>query len=71
MKAFAAAMLLALSEVALAKPMPVKLPNHALVSANINIGTGAATREWYYFQAPQPPRSGDLRCQLKPVQLCR
>ncbi len=68
----ASAMLLILAAVAFAKPTPVKLPNRALVRADINIGKnpgkGASARERDYFKAQQLLfNSGDFRCQLKPV----
>ena len=61
----AAALLLALSAVAFAKPNPVERPRLALVNADVsmgsvgamheNVGSVGAMRERDYFEAPQTP----------------
>jgi hypothetical protein len=61
-----AALLIALSTVALAKPTPIELPT-ALVDAGVmNMGSGGAMREREYFQAPQSPLKA-FPCRIEPV----
>jgi hypothetical protein len=71
-----AALLIALSTVALAKPTPIELPT-ALVGAGVmNMGSGGpvqdntgsigAMREREYFQAPQSPLKA-FPCRIAPV----
>ena len=70
----AAALLLALSVVAFAKPNPVERPRLALVNADVsmgsvgamheNVGSVGAMRERDYFGAPQPPFNA-FPCQLE------
>jgi hypothetical protein len=71
-----AALLIALSTVALAKPTPIELPT-ALVDAGVmNMGSGGsvqentgsigAMREREYFEAPQSPLKA-FPCRIKPV----
>src|SRR5262249_58196542 len=72
----AAAVLLALSAVALAKPTPIERPRLALVNADTdmgsvvamqeNIGSIRAMRERDYFAAPQLPLN-NFPCRLEPV----
>ena len=72
-----AALLIALSTVALAKPTPIELPT-ALVDAGVmNMGSGGfvqdntgsigAMREREYFEAPQSPLKA-FPCRIEPVQ---
>jgi hypothetical protein len=72
-----AALLIALSTVALAKPTPIELPT-ALVDAGVmnmdsggsvqeNTGSIGAMREREYFQAPQSPLK-TFPCRIEPVQ---
>ncbi len=71
-----AALLIALSTVALAKPTPIELPT-ALVNVGImNMGSGGsvqentgsigAMREREYFEAPQSPLKA-FPCRIEPV----
>jgi hypothetical protein len=69
-----AALLIALSTVALAKPTPIELPT-ALVGAGVmnmggsvqeNTGSIGAMREREYFQAPQSPLKA-FPCRIEPV----
>ena len=70
----AAALLLALSTVAFAKPNPVERPRLALVNADVsmgsvgamheNVGSVGAMRERDYFGAPQPPFNA-FPCRLE------
>ena len=70
MKALSAtALLLALAEVALAKPNPVEGSRLAIVNADFNIGSlgdensAGAMRERDYFEAPQRPfNAGAFPC---------
>jgi hypothetical protein len=69
-----AALVLALSTVALAKPTPIELPT-ALVDAGVmnvssvqeNTGSIGAMREREYFEAPQSPLKA-FPCRIEPVQ---
>jgi hypothetical protein len=80
-----AALLIALSTVALAKPTPIELPT-ALVGAGVmnmggsvqeNTGSIGAMREREYFQAPQSPlkafpcRIGPVLDKVRVAQSCR
>ena len=71
-----AALLIALSTVAFAKPIPIKLSN-AMVKAGImnmasvgsvqeNTGSIRAMREREYFEAPQSPVNA-FPCRIEPV----
>jgi hypothetical protein len=70
-----AALLIALSTVALAKPTPIELPT-ALVDTGMNMGSGGsvqentgsigAMREREYFEAPQSPLNASP-CRIEPV----
>jgi hypothetical protein len=70
-----AALLIALSTVALAKPTPIELST-ALVNAGVNMSSGesvqentgaiGAMREREYFEAPQSPLNA-FPCRIEPV----
>jgi len=71
-----AALLIALSTVALAKPTPIELPTALVDAAVMNMGSGGsvqenmgsigAMREREYFEAPQSPLKA-FPCRIKPV----
>ena len=70
-----AALLIALSTVALAKPTPIELPtakvkvgitNMGSVGVQENTGSIGAMREREYFEGPQLPINA-FPCQIEPV----
>jgi hypothetical protein len=71
-----AALLIALSTVALAKPTPIELPTALVDAAVMNLGSGGsmqentgsmgAMREREYFEAPQSTLKA-FPCRIKPV----
>ncbi len=69
-----AALLIALSTVALAKPTPIELPTALVDAGNMgsggsvqeNTGSIGAIREREYFEAPQSPLKA-FPCLIEPV----
>ena len=64
----ASALLLALSEVTLAKPNPIEQTHRTLVNADIDIVSAGTVRERDYFEVLQAPfNAGASPCRLEPL----